>query len=111
MERIERMTGGGAADTGRRPPEQPASGSPRRRAQTAPTMVLSLGEALARLEAAAREAGQAIQFRVENDEEGDMVVATRRHDGALVRRLPAAEAIRLAAALAGSAGTLFEGSF
>jgi hypothetical protein len=108
-ERIASMSaGGGTGSFGRsqKPPAPPQRG---RKPGEPEAKALSLSAALTRIEAAAREAGQDLQYCVESDDGGDMVVVKRHSDARVMRRMPAAEAIRLAGLLAGNSGSLFEG--
>jgi uncharacterized FlaG/YvyC family protein len=107
-ERIQGALAGGGADSRRRPAEPPAPAA-RRRRTTEPAVRLTPDEALARLRAAARDAGQDVQFALEAVD-GESMVVTMRADGTVLRSVPLHEALRLAAALCGTAGGLFEGS-
>ena len=109
-DRIERLTGGSGADAQRRPPAREAPPwSARRRRPTEPELRVTTDEALGRLRAAARDAGQDVQFTLEAVDDLNMVVA-RLSDGTIVRRIPLGEALRLAASLCGGTGGLFQGS-
>jgi len=110
-DRIERAAGGAGADS---PNHSPDLRHPRPRAKGRPPQSvaeMTIAEALARLEAAAGDAGQDLQYRLEFVDEADMVVVTRRQDAAVLRRMSAAEAIRLATLLHGGNGGLFAGTF
>jgi uncharacterized FlaG/YvyC family protein len=111
LDRIRRLMGNAGADPNLASLRVPVSGTKRQRRKTTPeNPTLSLEEALARLRAASREAGRRIQYEVEVDDGEVMVLVRNADDSTVIRRMPAAEAIRLAATLANGMGGVFEGS-
>jgi len=111
-DRVTRMTGSGGAEGDLASARVPAADRHRERRRHAPEAApLTLKEALARLQAASHEANDSVQYATETVDEGVMVLVIRRQDATVIRRMPAAEAIRLATMLAGGIGGVFQGSF